>query len=385
MDGRHVETPGGALSGTRVLELASYVSGPYAGLLLADLGADVIKIEEPERGDPFRGWGENNYSPTFCGLNRNKRSVALDLGTDEGQTALVRLIATADVLIENYRPGVAERLGFGYDAAQALNPRLVHCSISGFGSSGPYRDRPGYDTVGQAISGLLSLLTDLDDPKPMGLSLSDHLTGIFACYGILGALLARERTGEGQKVETSLLQATIAFTAESAARYFATGEVPSRSSRGALAGVLTARGSDGLPFVIHLSSPAKFWTGLLAAVGRPELAEDSRFRTRSDRQKNYRALLDELNEAFSTAPRSVWLDRLQAEDVPCGALNTMDYAFADPQVQHLRMRTTAQHPRFGAIDLVAPGVSLGNTPLDLRRPPPELGEHTDEVLAELDL
>ncbi len=374
-----------ALEGIRVLELASYVTGPYAAALLGDLGADVVKLEEPERGDPFRSWGEGGYSPTFCSVNRNKRSVALDLRGGPGQAALARLIETSDVLIQNYRPGVAERLGFGWEQAERRNPRLVYCSLTGFGSSGPYRDRPGYDTVGQAMSGLLSLLTDLGEPRPVGISLSDHLAGVFAGYGILAALHARERTGRGQLVETSLLQATVSFLAENAARYFASGHNPTRESRIRLAQVYAFRAGDGLPFVVHLSSPPKFWEGLSRAVGRPELAVDGRFDTRARRAESYSELRMELQEIFRTAPRAHWLGRLEAEDVPCSPLNTLEEAFADPQVRHLGLRSAIEHPRRGLVELVSPGVSLGETPLSLRLPPPELGEHTQEVLGELGL
>jgi formyl-CoA transferase len=373
----------GALSGIRVLELSSYVTGPYAGVLLADLGAEVIKIEEPERGDPFRGWEEGNYSPTFCSVNRNKKSVALDLRSPAGQAAMAGLIATADVLLENYRPGVAERLGVGYDEARRLNSRLIYCAISGFGSSGPYRDRPGYDTVGQAMSGLLSLLTDLDHPQPMGISLSDHLTGIFACYGILAALHARQRTGEGQRVETSLLQATVAFLAENAARYFASGRVPSRESRTRLAQVYAFRAGDGLPFVIHLSSPPKFWKGLVEAIGRPDLGEDPRFRARAGRIEHYAELASVLGEVFKGAPRAVWLERLGRHDVPSAPVQTLEEAFADPQVQHLGMPIALDHPERGRLRLVGPGVTLEKTPVKMRLAPPLLGEHTEEVLKSL--
>ncbi len=373
----------GALDGIRVVELASYVTGPYAGVLLADLGAEVIKVEEPGRGDPFRGWEEGKYSPTFCSVNRNKKSVVLDLQTEDGRAVLRKLVSTADVLIENYRPGVAERLGFGYDDVQRLNPRLVYCSITGFGTSGPYRDLPGYDTVGQAMSGLLSLLTDPDDPKPMGISLSDHLTGVFACYGILAALMARERTGEGQRVETSLLQATVSFIAENAARYFVSGRVPSRETRARLAQVYAFRAGDGLPFVIHLSSPQKFWQGLTEALERPELLLDPRFRTRSDRIEHYGELVELLQQEFEKASRQAWLERLRAHDVPSAPINTLAEVFADPQVRELGLRVGIEHPQQGRVELVAPGVSLEKTPMRLRLPPPLLGEHTEEVLRAL--
>ena len=370
-----------ALEGIRVIEVATYVTGPFAGVLLADLGAEVIKVEEPERGDPFRAWGGGDYSPTFCSLNRNKKSITLDLRTEDGRSALLHVIESADVLIENYRPGVAERLGFGYETVRRRNPRLVYCSITGFGPTGPYRDRPGYDTVGQAMSGLLSLLTDLDSPQPMGISLSDHVTGLYACYGILGALLARERRGGmGQRVETSLLQATVAFVAENAARYFATNHSPTRESRTRLAQVYAFQAGDGKAFVVHLSSPQKFWEGLVRAVDRPAWIEDPRYETRTARQEHYRDLHAALAEIFRTAPRAEWLARLERHDVPCAPLNTLAEVFEDPQVAHLGLRVHVDHPQQGRVDLAAPGVRLERTPPVFRGAPPTLGEHTREIL-----
>ncbi len=373
----------GALEGIRVVEVASYVTGPYAAMLLGDLGADVVKVEEPGTGDPFRGWENERYSPTFLGLNRNKRSVELDLRSDDGRDALRDLLRTADVLVENHRPGVMDRMGFGYDAVRALNRRLVYCAISGFGSHGPDRDLPGYDTVGQARSGLLGLLTDLDDPQPMGVSLADHVTGLTAAYGVLGALVARGRTGAGQLVETSLLQACLAFLAEGTGRYLATGNTPTRGSRAKLAQIFAFRASDGLPFVVHLSSPQKFWEGLVAAIERPALLDDTRFRTRADRIAHHDELTALLRETFVTVPRESWLERLRAHDVPCAPIRTLDEVFADPHVQALGLRVRAMHPERGAVDLVGPGVTLSATPASVRAAPPVLGEHTAEVTEDL--
>jgi crotonobetainyl-CoA:carnitine CoA-transferase CaiB-like acyl-CoA transferase len=252
----------GALAGIRVIEAASYVTGPFASQLLADMGAEIVKIEEPKRGDPFRGWGERNYAATFCSLNRNKRSVTLDLRAAEGRNIAFKLASSADVLIQNFRPGVMEKRGLGYDDLKQANPKLVYCSISGFGPKGPYRDMPGYDTVGQARSGLLSLLTDPGKPQGMGISFSDHLTGMYACYGILCALMNRVLTGKGQHVETSLLRASISFVGENAARYFETGHVPRRKHRTTTAGVFAFEDCNGLPFVLHMSSPDKFWQNM---------------------------------------------------------------------------------------------------------------------------
>jgi formyl-CoA transferase len=370
----------GALDGVKVLEFASYVAGPYAGMMLADLGAEVIKIEQPGTGDPFRDWGDGGYSPTFEALNRNKKSVAIDLKTETGRLQAFGLIAGADVLIENFRPGVMDRMGIGYEAVTADNVRLIYCSITGFGSSGPYHDRPGYDTVGQGMGGLLSLMTETDDPRPVGYSFSDHFAGIAASQGILAALFRRERTGTGQHIETSLLQATVSLTGENAARYFYDGRVPDRAERTRLAQVYAFVDRNRRPFVVHLSSPAKFWEGLLRAIDHPDLAKDPRFATRVDRMKNYAALRAVLTEIFMTRSRKEWLTALEDNDVPAGPLNTLSEVFNDPQVQHLGMKQTLDHPTEGTVSLVGGGYSMSETPLTIRTPAPSLGQHNDELL-----
>lgn len=373
----------GALEGIRVLEIASYVTGPFASLLLADMGAEVVKVEQPGQGDPFRGWGEKLYSATFCSLNRNKKSVTLDIRRGEAREIFLKLAAGSDIVIENFRPGTLEKRGLGYDAVLALNPKIIYCSISGFGQKGPYRDLPGYDTIGQAMSGLLSLLTDPEKPQGMGISFSDHLTGLYACYGILAALVNRLMTGEGQRVETSLLRASVSFISENAARYFETGVVPRRALRTKTAGVFAFVDKEGLPFVIHLSSPEKFWRGLLEAVGKREWADDGRFRDRKARLENYDQLSEHLQAIFRGGRREDWLRRLQERDVPCAPLNTLEEVFEDPQVRQYGFPIEVEHPRMGRIRMVGNGVDLSRTPPGVKMPPPELGEHTDEVLTAL--
>lgn len=372
----------GALEGVRVVEVASFVAGPYAAMLLGDLGAEVIKVEPPPHGDPYRGWESGHLSSTFASVNRNKKSIVLDLRTARGREVAWRLAAGADVLIENARVGAMERLGLGYDTLRALNPRLIYCSITGFGPTGPYVHRPGYDTLGQAMSGLLSLITDLDAPQPVGISFSDHLGGLFGAYGVLAALAARERTGRGQRVDTSLLQATLAFAGESMARYLASGEVPVRGTRVRSAQVFAFRDRDGRPFVIHLSSPPKFWQALLEVVGRPDLAEDPRFATRPARQKNREALVAILEPIFASDAREVWLAKLEAADVPAGPLYTMDEVAADPQVQHLGMLREVTHPTYGTMRLVGSGVQFSESPTRTA-PAPALDEHREAILAQL--
>lgn len=371
------------LAGLRVVELANYVTGPHAAAILADMGASVIKLEEPGAGDPFRGYGKGGYAPPFRSVNRGKRSLAIDLRSEAGKAIALELLDRADVFVENFRPGAVDRLGFGWDVLRERNPRLVYCSISGFGSSGPYRDRPGYDTVGQAVSGLLGLLTDMDDPRPMGISLSDHITGEAACIAILGALVGRGVDGRGRRVETSLLRATTSFLAENAARYFEEGGVPSRATRTHLAQAYAFVGGDGLPFVVHLSSPPKFWEGLTAAARREELRDDPRFADKKGRIEHYDALHATLQDTFRTAPRTHWLDALERHDVPAGPINRFDEVFADPGVEHLGLVQQVVHPTAGAMRLLAAGFSIEGHAEASVGPPPLLGEHDDAILREL--
>ena len=373
----------GALAGIKVIEAASYVTGPFASQLLADMGAEVIKIEEPKRGDPFRGWGDKNYSATFCSLNRNKKSMTLDFRTDEGRDIAFKLLTSADVFIQNFRPGVLEKRGLGYDDIKQPNPKLVYCSITGFGPTGPYRDMPGYDTVGQARSGLLSLLTDPGKPQGMGISFSDHLTGMYACYGVLAALMNRMLTGAGQLVETSLLRASVSFVAENAARYFETGHVPRRKHRTTTAGVFAFEDQDGLAFVLHMSSPDKFWHGLFDVVGKPEWAQDPRFNNRKARVENYDALNNQLAPIFHQGKRADWLRRLIEKDVPAAPINTLEEVFADPQVKTYGFPVEVEHPKMGKMQLIGNAVDMSRTPPTIHRPPPVLGEHTEEILASL--
>ena len=369
-----------ALGGITVLEFASYVSGPYAGMMLGDLGAEVIKVEDPKSGDPFRGWGAADYSATFGSENRNKKSIILDLKSTEGVAAAIALTEEADVLIENFRPGTMDRLGLGYEKLSAINPRLVYCSVTGFGGTGPYAKRPGYDTVGQAMGGLLSVLTDLESPKGMGISLSDHLTGMMAAYGCLGALAARERTGKGQRVETSLLTATLSFLGENAARYFEEGKVPSRKTRTQTAQVYSFVAGDGKPFVIHLSSPPKFWKGLCKVAGHDEWFDDERFVDKAKRRANYDELEGLLAAVFKTETREHWLEQLLEEDVPSAPIYTLDETLDDPQIRHLGVIHEVPHPKVGSVKLVESGVRMSDTPPEIRTAAPLHGEHTEEIL-----
>ncbi|MFL2687378.1 MAG: CaiB/BaiF CoA transferase family protein [Alphaproteobacteria bacterium] len=370
----------GALEGIRVIEIAGYISGPYAGMMLGDMGAEVVKVEPPKRGDPFRRWGSGKLSPNFEALNRNKKSVALDLKSDEGKAGALKLLKEADVVIDNNRAGALARLGLDWEMLHELNPRLIYCSITGYGASGPYCDWPGFDTIGQAMGGLLSLLTERDAPQPMGYSFSDHLAGSSAFQGVMGALFARERTGRGQLVETSLMEATVSAIGENATRYFMDDKVPDRALRTHIAQVYACTGRDGLPFVIHMSSPPHFWEELTNVVGHPEWREDPRFSGWKERQDNYDALKTELDAAFAMDDRAVWLKKLRDADVPAGALYNLAEVFRDEQVRHLGMKQDVPHASGQIVPLVRPAVRLSETPLAMRHAAPELGADNDALL-----
>jgi formyl-CoA transferase len=376
--------PVSVLKEITVVECATFVTGPYATALLADLGARIIKIESPPEGDPYRYFAPDSYfSFNFAHLNRNKQSLVLDLKSEEGKKACIELLKRADVFVENFRPGTADRLGVGYDRLRSLNPRLVYCSISAFGQSGPYADKPGFDTLGQALSGLLSLLTDPDEPKVMGMAVSDYVTGLSAGYGILGALLAREKSGEGCRVETSLLRATLSFIGETAAGYMRTGKIPNRMARVKNAHAFAFLCKDKLPLAIHCSVPEKFWLALLKATHRMDLTEDPRFKTRAARRENYEELEKTLASAFATQTRADWLERLGRHDVPVAPLYNVAEVLADPQVRHLNLLEELEHPQAGKLKFVGAPVRYDELAKESSAPPPLLGEQTVVILTEL--
>jgi crotonobetainyl-CoA:carnitine CoA-transferase CaiB-like acyl-CoA transferase len=322
------------LAGIRVVEQGTFITGPCAGMMLADLGADVIKVESPE-GDPYRAYQGGRYSPHFQAYNRNKRSIALDMKRPEDCVLFTTLIRDADVYIQNFRPGTAERLGAGVEALLNLNPRLVYCSISGFGATGPYAEHPSYDSVAQALSGFLSVVVDYRRPQFLGPALADAITGLYASQGILGALVQRGRTGCGCHVEVSMLEAMAHFAVEPFAAFFALGQTPTSADRPRLAQAYILHTSDGRLIAIHLSSLEKFWEGLVTALEAPELARDARFNTRERRIAEYEALRHELDARFGLQPLSHWVQRLRAQDVPHAPVNRIDDVVRDPQVEHL--------------------------------------------------
>lgn len=375
---------GAALEGTLAIEVSGHVAGPYAGSLLGDLGCEVIKVELPGEGDTHRGRNPKyqGYGPSFRALNRNKKSLTINLQQEEGRQILLRLLGKADVLIENFRPETRTRLGLDYEKLSELNPGLIHCSISGFGQGGPYRDKPGFDTIGQALSGMMSLVTELDDPKVAGLSITDHSAGVFAAHGILASLLARHKSGRGQFVDVSLLQVSLAFIESHIADYLNGGEAVSRENfpKGRIYCLVA---SDRRPLVIHLSAHHDSWAGLLKATGRTDLLEERRFQTRRGRTEHHDEIVRMLQQEFGKKPRAYWLEALEAHRVPSAPIYRFDEVFQDPQVRHLGIPKRIDHPQMGASHLIGSAVNLSDTPPRFIRPAPLLGEHTAEILARL--
>jgi len=373
----------GPLAGVRVIELTTMITGPLAGMMLGDWGADVVKVENPDGGDPFRSFRDGMYSPHFCAYNRNKRSVALDLRNEEGRTALRELLRTADVLLENYRPGVMRRLGFDDQTLAGLNARLVRCSITGFGPAGPYAQRPAYDAIAQALSGMSSLFVQPDDPRLTGPTIGDNVTGQYACQGILAALFEREKTGRGRRVEVNMLEATLAFMPDPFAYYTQMDLVSDPYLRAHTSQSYAFTCHDGKLLAVHLSSQAKFWEAFVAALGCLELLADERVATRPQRIANYEFLRGYAGKIIGARPRDHWMDVLTRADVPCAPIYDVTEVFSDPQVRHLDSFMTLTHAHMGdVLSIRRPVYVDGGRGDQPQRPPPLLGEHTGEVLAE---
>ncbi len=371
------------LRGFTVLDLGTFITAPYAAMLLAELGADVIKVERPEGGDPFRWFAGGLSSPHFQAHNRHKRSVALDYTTPAGLKLLHSLIEHADALVINVRPGVEQRLGIDESTLRRLNPKLVFCFITGFGADGPYANRPAYDNVGQALAGWLSRFHDTDDARVAGPAISDAATGIFACLGIVSALLELTKTGVGRKVEVSMLEATLALAVEPLAHNFVTGDEQPFYLRGAMSQAYILTCKDGKRIALQMSSPDKFWKGLAAVIESPDLLQ--RYPDRKRRVDSYEAIGRELAAIFATRPREEWLERLAQHDVPFAPERRLNELDEDPQVRHLDLFYELDHPAAGPVRSVHRAIRCdGSREIDFR-PPPTLGEHTREVLAGLGL
>jgi crotonobetainyl-CoA:carnitine CoA-transferase CaiB-like acyl-CoA transferase len=386
----------GPLAGIRVIDCSTVLAGPYCTMLLADLGADVVKVEPPE-GDATRGWGPpwvgdeaagTRTAAYYLAVNRNKRSLRLDLSTEDGRAVLRRLLCDADAVVENFRVGGFAKLGFSDEALSELNPRLVHLAISGFGTRGPDAQKPGYDFVIQAVGGLMSITGEPDGrPMKVGVAISDVVSGLFGAVSLLAALLGRERTAgagaAGQRIDVSLLQSTLAMLVNQAQSALVTGAAPIRrgNAHPSIVPYETFATADG-EIAIGVGSERQ-WARLGPAIGLPGLATEARFATNGERVVNREALVPLLAARFASAPSATWLARLDAAGIPAGPINDLPAAFSSPQAEALGVRVPLEHPVLGAVDQVAPPFELSATPASVRTPPPLLGEHTDQILGEL--
>lgn len=377
----------GPLAGFTVLDLTRVLSGPYCTMVLGDLGARIIKVEQPGKGDDTRAWGPpfvGVESAYFLSINRNKESVTLDYKPAAGREVLDKLVAHADVLVENFRPGTLERAGFGWEAVHARFPRLVYASISGYGQTGPRRDEAGYDAVMQAEGGLMSVTGDADRPGyRLGVAITDMVSGLYCAQGITAALLARERSGQGQRVDIGMLDTTAALLTYQAANWFTTGNTPQRKGNrhATIAPYETFTTADG-EIVIAVGND-EIWKRFCPAAGLPELAANPRFATNRDRMANYDEMRPPIDRVFRTETNAEWIARLNAAGVPNGEVRDIGQMLNDPQLAAREMVQTMMHPTIGATRVIGAPIKLSDTPASLRTPPPVLGQHTDAVLAEL--
>ena len=392
-----------SLEGIRVLDLSRVLAGPWCTQTLADLGADVIKIERPSAGDDTRNWGppflptadgrESHESAYYLGANRNKRSVTCDIAQPEGQALVRELAEHCDVFIENFKVGDMARYGLDYASLKAINPRLVYCSLTGFGQSGPYAPRAGYDYIIQGMGGLMSVTGERDDlnggPQKVGVAVADLFTGMYATVGILAALRHAERTGEGQHLDMALLDTQVAMLANLGANYLVSDQAPGRMGNAHQNIVpyqvfeVAPRADGGKDFIILAVGNDGQYAKFCEVAGRPDLASEPRFVKNADRVRHRAELVPMLEAVMKTRAKADWLSALEAAKVPCGAINSLDEVFADPQVQARGMVTHWQHPLRADLPLVSSPIKLEKTPVRTDRPPPMLGQHTDEVLGEL--
>lgn len=374
------------LDGIRVVDLSRILSGPFCSMFLADMGAEVVKIEDVDEGDPIRRQGEmrDGFSFYFASYNRNKKSLTLDLRNPEGMAVLRKLIATADVVLNNYRPGVMDRMGLSRAELEHLRPGIVSCHITGFGLDGPYRDRPAFDFIAQAMSGFMSVNgAEGEPPARAAPPITDLVAGAYAAMGICAALVRRQRTGRGEEVAASLTDGMVSMLSFLATNYFATGKLPVRTGNDhalvAPYGLFEA--ADGQVAIAPSNDQVYF--KLLDALGLPELREHPEFRTNADRFALREAINARINERTRKRPIAHWLEALNAAGVPCGRVLNVHEVFDDPQVRHQRMRVTIDDPRHGVYDVLGFPIKFTDDPCRVHRPPPDLGEHTDALLAEL--
>lgn len=371
------------LNNITVLEMGTFITGPAAGMLLADLGATVIKIEQPKVGDPFRAFRGALYSPHFQTYNRNKKSITLDTRLPEDLAVFDALLADADVFIQNFRPGVADKIGVSPSRLQTLNPRLIYASISGFGNEGPDRDRPAFDTVAQAVSGFLRLLVNPVHRRVVGPALADSLTGFYAAYGVLAALYERERTGKGRLVETSMFESMAHFNLDDFTHYFSDNQIMGPYSRPNVSQSYVFECADGAWIALHMSSPPKFWENLATAVGQPDMLSLPMFESREARIANYENVIGFLTPIFKTRDRQTWSDMLRELEVPHAPVNTSQEAIESEQAKALQLCVEDPNGPHGVFRTIRSPVTFdGERALEVTAPP-VLGAHDEELVAPL--
>jgi crotonobetainyl-CoA:carnitine CoA-transferase CaiB-like acyl-CoA transferase len=388
-----------SLEGIRVLDLSRVLAGPWCTQTLGDLGADVIKVERPGTGDDTRSWGppflqdrsgaDTHEAAYYLGCNSNKRSITCDIASAAGQALIRELAASCDVLVENFKVDDLDRYGLGYDAIRAVNPRIVYCSITGFGQTGPYSGRAGYDYIVQGLGGLMSITGERDDlgggPQKVGVAVADLFTGMYATVAILAALRHADRTGAGQRIDMALLDTQVAMLANLGANYLVSGNVPGRAGN-AHQNIVpyqvfeTAPGARGRDFIILAVGNDSQFAKFCESAGRPDLAADGRFSKNQERVRNRAVLVPILEDILRERTKADWLAALEQAKVPCGPINNLAEVFADPQVKERGMVTEWNHPLRDALRLVANPMKMSETPVRADHPPPLLGEHTDEVL-----
>jgi crotonobetainyl-CoA:carnitine CoA-transferase CaiB-like acyl-CoA transferase len=377
----------GPLDGLTVLDFTRVLSGPYCTMVLGDLGARVIKIEHPVGGDDTRHWGPpflSGESAYFLSINRNKESIALDFRQPDGRGVLERLLPTVDIVVENFRPGTLKAYGLDADTLREKYPRIVYCSISGYGQTGPRRDEPGYDAVIQAEGGLMSVTgAENGPPFRLGVAISDIVAGMFAAHGVLAALVARGKTGTGQTVDIGMLDATSALLTYQAGMHFTTGQAPRRigNRHPNIAPYETFAASDG-DIVIAVGNDG-LWKRFCTALGREDLARDDRFSTNAGRVGNYAQLKPALDAIFATGARATWIERLRDAGVPCGSVRDIAESLRDPQLQAREMVASVEHATLGPVTVMGSPLKLSETPASVRTAPPTLSQHADAILREL--
>ena len=379
------EFKNGPLDGIRVLDLTRVLAGPYCTMFLGDLGAEIVKVEQPGVGDDTRGWGPpfvGGESAYFLCVNRNKKSITIDLKLDDGTALVRRLAEKADVLIENFLPGTMERFGLGEESLRAVNPKLIYASLTGFGADGPMCDFPGYDLIVQAWGGLMSITGAPDgEPTKVGVAIIDLVAGLMLGKSIAAALFAREKLGMGQRIDTSLLEAEVACLINAGSNYLVAGKVPGRwgNAHPTIVPYQSFQTADSY-LVIGVASEG-IWRRFCQAIGKTEMADDARFAKNADRVENRAVLIAMLTEMFRGRDNETWLKILNAAEVPCAPIQTIDQVFAAPQVRHRDMLIEVEHPMAGTIRMAGIPVKFSATPASVRLPPPLLGQHTDEVLS----